>query len=469
MEIEPSSMISELGQDSLYRLLPPGVRGSIRAYSIMRKWLVSKIAAPRLGLRQRTARMELLLRSLEIARLRNTDNTTPGRAGDQPCVRSFVEAVLTSAVLSVESRAYQKAWQSVGSARGGNIDSLASLLFRPGMEVSTSKEALTVDVGWLIERLLDVISTPDVVVVGPEGQSLVNFDKRRYEPVSVSSSCANFASVLRHLSSLISKAPSLSASRRHGQQSDINHRGFERLNNIEREVFNIQFDLRAIKEDAQREGLNAPVSGATSAKKQVRAFQRLVAVQIEKNRRDRSLRSRLQKEKMHEQSKNEKRDDLLNKAMRPRPAVSKQHRSKKSMSAFLQFMRPISSAFTSESLHSPAVKKSASELDFVPTGKPVMVISLMGANVSQFINTERSFTFQLETEDGGHYLLQASTKKDMNKWLETIERVTSMAAKRRLTYLGSPQPEASEHIHTQPATPTRDPVAGKLNVLPHFC
>ncbi|KXN93326.1 Rho GTPase-activating protein 12 [Leucoagaricus sp. SymC.cos] len=82
----------------------------------------------------------------------------------------------------------------------------------------------------------------------------------------------------------------------------------------------------------------------------------------------------------------------------------------------------------------------------------------MEAKVSQFINNERSFTFQLDTEDGGHYILQAVNKKEMNKWLDTINRVTSTAAKRRLTYLG-PKPQIRDHIHEQPIVASRDPRA----------
>lgn len=207
------------------------------------------------------------------------------------------------------------------------------------------------------------------------------------------------------------------------------------------------------------------MSGAGSAKKLPRPFQRLVTAQVEKNRRDRHLRTRLQKEKLQEQSKHEKRDDLLNKAMRPRkPATpaQKQHRNKKSMSAFLNFMRPISAAFTSDSLYPSHGLKTAEELDFAPSGKPSLVLSLIDARIAQFINNERSFTFQLDTEDGGHYLLQAMNKRDMTKWIDTISRVTKMAAKRRLTYIGnSPKPQISDHIHSHSTTPSRDPTAGK--------
>ena len=233
----------------------------------------------------------------------------------------------------------------------------------------------------------------------------------------------------------------------------------------------MQFDHRGIKEEAVREaaanlGMNGG-GGGLSTKKAIRPFLKVVAIQIEKNRRDRNLRIRLQREKLQEQSKIERRDDLLNKAMRPRKQplsiVQKQNRNKKSMSAFLSFMRPISSAFGAEIPQPPGLKRTPSELDFPSTSKPSLVLSVMDAQVAQFINNERSYTFQLDTDDGGHYLLQAMTKREMNKWLETISRVTKMAAKRRLTYLGhSPKPQISDHIHSTPIVASRDPQAGKF-------
>ena len=279
-------------------------------------------------------------------------------------------------------------------------------------------------------------------------------------------------SLSRHLCNLISKSSSLTSGRKNIYSDESNRRGFERLNNIEKEVLTLQFDHRGIKEEAVREAVNPGMNGALSTKKALRPFHKVVAIQIEKNRRDKNLRIRLQREKLQEQSKIERRDDLLNKAMRPRKQalsiVQKQNRNKKSMSVFLSFMRPISSAFGAEIPQPLVLKRTPSELDFPSTSKPSLVLSVMDAQVAQFVNNERSYTFQLDTDDGGHYLLQAMTKREMNKWLDTISRVTRMAAKRRLTYLGhSPKPQISDHIHSTPIVASRDPKAGKFYLTFH--
>lgn len=174
-------MISELGQDSLYRLLPPAVRGCIRAFAILRKWLVSKLVAFKIGFRTRQARMELILRAIEVCRLRNAESGFPELLpSERPCVRSFVEAILSAALLSVESRMYHRAWQLVAGVRGTPCDSLSALLNRSSMASLKCSDTLTMDMGWVLEKMLEVISMPDVIESGAQDSlSLVNFDKRR--------------------------------------------------------------------------------------------------------------------------------------------------------------------------------------------------------------------------------------------------------------------------------------------------
>lgn len=105
-EVEPSSLISEMTADTLYRLLPPGIRSCIRAHGIVRKWLISKLVAPKLGLRTRQTRMELFLRAIEVARLRNAEANSLHPI-ERPCVRSFVEAVICSAHQRVDLLTWQ--------------------------------------------------------------------------------------------------------------------------------------------------------------------------------------------------------------------------------------------------------------------------------------------------------------------------------------------------------------------------
>ncbi|KAI5119639.1 hypothetical protein M0805_009001 [Coniferiporia weirii] len=445
-EIEPTSLAGEFSGDSLYRLLPPGIRSLIRAYNIIRKWAICTLVMPQLGCRLRQARMEMFLQAIEICRLRSIQPQAVlpnANSVERPCVRSFVEAVLTSALISPESRLFNRAWQGVAYARGAQAESLVSLLSNRTVEGDDSEERLTVDPAWLLERMLEIISLSDVLDSPMETPlSLVNFDKRR------------------QLSSVVMNASSY-ASRGSRQRREMDRCDFERLNRIEQEFGALPIDFRALKEEAQREmAITPPVS--TPSRRGTRPFQRSVLAQQEKIKRDRYMRERFLKEKKQEQQRLERKEDDLNRAMDNRyqsqPGGVKHQRSKRSMSALLNFVRPISTAFTSES--SVSLRRSPAELDFVPAHKPALMLSLVESRTAAFINNERSFTFQLDTEDGGHYLLQALSKNDMNQWMQTINTAVRSHAQRRLTYMGdTSQLQVSDHIQPRPVTASRDPRA----------
>jgi len=242
---------------------------------------------------------------------------------------------------------------------------------------------------------------------------------------------------------------------------------FERLNKIEHEFADISWDVRLLRDEAHREALyfRDGSYSVASGKKAVRPFYRSILLQQEKSKRDKHLRDRLVKEKKFEQQKLERKEEDFSRAMDPRNQPSsghKQHRSKRSMSALFSLMRPISTAFSLDSAgptHQP--KRSPSDLDFTPSHKPAFVLSMMEARVAVFINNERSYTFQLDTEDGGHYLLQALNRADMNHWISTINTTVRVHAQRRLTYLGnSGQMQFTDHLHQpRPTTASRDPIA----------
>jgi hypothetical protein len=273
----------------------------------------------------------------------------------------------------------------------------------------------------------------------------------------------------RFLCRLATNILSLTPTRKGYRRNAVDSQDLKRLSAVEREVSQIQWDLRAIREEAHREAFP---SGAP-AKKVPRPFSLLVLAQQEKNKRDKYVRDRLSKEKRQEQYRHEKREEHINKSMNPRKpqtAAQKQHRNKKSMSsAFFQFMRPISSAFSSDTSLYASAKRTPAELDFTTSGKPALVLSVAEARVAQFINNERSFTFQLDTEDGGHYLFQALSKKDMMKWINKISHVGTVAAKRRLTYLGNGAKPQLDDLTARPRTGSRDPLAGSFPRLFRGC
>jgi hypothetical protein len=265
--------------------------------------------------------------------------------------------------------------------------------------------------------------------------------------------------VCRHLCSLIVDPDLLSRSRSRRRRF-VSPSDLERLALIENKFGDATVDLRAIRDEAARE--NAPAAPRRSP----RPFQRLILAQLEKNKRDRMLRERLSRERKQEQLRLDRREDYHARAMpqagrRQITAAQRQQRTKKSGSVafFQQLIRPISSAFSLDSVD-VLDGRTAAELDFAPSGKPALSLSVADARVAPFANAERSYAFQLDTEDGGHYLLQAPTRAEMHKWLGTLRQVSKAAAQRRLTYIGnSAKSTLEEHMQERPKAASHDPAA----------
>jgi GTPase-activating protein BEM2 len=181
MEVSQSPLISELSQDPFYCLLPPTIRSCLRAHHVLRKWLVSKIVEPRIGSQTRQARMEFLLHAVEMCRDRDRSDFDHSRhaSAERRCIRTFVEFILTSAILSPESRMYSRAWSNVANTRRAGLDSLVAMLVRPNYRPSRNLPDLITDMGWTLERMLEILNLPDVLASPTDASGLVNFHKRR--------------------------------------------------------------------------------------------------------------------------------------------------------------------------------------------------------------------------------------------------------------------------------------------------
>ncbi|KDQ11994.1 hypothetical protein BOTBODRAFT_176768 [Botryobasidium botryosum FD-172 SS1] len=430
-DVEPSALISELSPfDSLHRMLPPSIRGIMRAHYIMRQWAISKIIAPGIGLQLRAHRIERFLDALEICRLRapNSDVSSPVGSYATP-IRSFVEAVISSALCSPESRIFTRAWQDVAATRGVSAESFSTLFSKRFVDPPSTKRDLTVDAGWLIERMLEIITLPDTYNSIPDGHILLNFDKRRY------------------LANLVANVPGLAPGRRPPSEAD--RIDIDRMSNMLREFTQSSFDLRALRDEASRETYAIP--SPHGSKRIQRPFQALVSAQLEKLKRDKLTYDRLNREKRLEQMRSDKRESDLNKAMQPKKSsgAHKHDRSKRSMSAFFRVVRPLSTAFSSsDKLNTyPLHQRTASELDFKPGSKPSHVLNLADARISSYANHQRSFTFQVQTEDGANYLLQTISHAELTSWMKSVIQVAQASAKKRLTYLGNkPQFADLEHL-----------------------
>jgi len=205
-----------------------------------------------------------------------------------------------------------------------------------------------------------------------------------------------------------------------------------RLNSLLSDTRRHEVTFQAAKEEAQREG-SYPLP-SYGPRRHTRPFQTLVAAQMEKNRKDRLYGDRLGKERKHEQQRVERRQQDTYRGVNPPKQFGfngRHQRGKKSMSSvslFFRAVRPLSTAWASDRNFSR--HRTASELDFPANGKPSLVLSLNDAQATFVESEDRPFMFQILTEDGGRWLLQATTSAELDAWLQAI----AVASRKRSTY-----------------------------------
>ena len=83
------------------------------------KWATAVLSQPSITIESRHRRIELFLQALGMCRLLSskTDGVTPRT----PVIRSFVETMLSTAILSPESRMFQRAWNKIALQRHSGI------------------------------------------------------------------------------------------------------------------------------------------------------------------------------------------------------------------------------------------------------------------------------------------------------------------------------------------------------------
>lgn len=432
--VEPSPLLSDFPPTPrLINLAQPSIRSMLHCFDQARKWATAVLAQPAIPIEMRQRRMEKFLQALDLCRA--LSSKTDGVEDGAPVIRSFVETVLTAAILSPESRMYHRAWYHTAAQRqvalGNqviNVDSLEALVrpvsrdqlpFQPGFK-------LAVDFGWMVERLLELISMPDSLVnttdaLGP----VINFEKRR------------------QLHTFILNMPTLAMTRPSKLRSQLNSMDMSRLSRMHEWAVEILFESNGnvgisqkIKDEASRENAWAP-SGATS-RKYPRPFSKVVLLQQEKNKRDRHIRERLLREKRMEQHKKEKQGVPYDKAMEVAKKTKQGKRT--SLNPFMRVVRPLSTAFPfgggpiTESMD--AKKWTLEELSAMPTTKPAFTIDLAGARVEESTKSPRPFVFYMDTEDGARYWFQATTKKEMQNWMAQLSKTGKNTAAKRRTYVG---------------------------------
>lgn len=413
---------SALKQDSsLWRTMPGSLRRALTAHHLIRRWLIAHIVHPEIKLHQRQQRMLKLVEAIEISRARMSNVVLGGQKEEltttlDPSLASFVERVIASALVSPESRAFGPAWQGVAAARQANsIETLTGLL-RPDLVVTDA--TATLDVGWLNERLIEIVTQVDSVSDG----ILINFAKRRW---------------IYHT---IRNVKSVSTPQRNIDSSAT-------LSQMERQLAQWgTWSPRLLREAAAGEG--------NKAVKPVKAFAKLVALQQDKNRRDRALKDIVSRGVKLEQQNRLQREREVAKAMEK----SVNSRNKR-MTSIFGFGRPMSAPTVNTAAVTPVPSPHSLKAlrEWKPQSKPYLVLTLSGVEVQAYDNVHRSYVFELSTEDGQRSLFQAPSRDELEQWIIQLRKSGTHIAFRRATFLAQTAlaEEPEEVVATGTSTPAK--------------
>ncbi|RIA95407.1 hypothetical protein C1645_802989 [Glomus cerebriforme] len=427
--------------------LPRSIKALCRMHKIIRNWIIQEITSPSVDSDKRVNRINKLLDMILLSRKRMVkldiyprDEAAKQDFESKRGVPSFIESSIVSGLISPESRFFTRAWNDVAQNRNSGLDTLDSLLqgesSKP-VKDSHPNFALVPCIGWLFERMLEICcNVPDMSF---ESEKLINYDKRRY--------VYNLTQIFVRLQHELTER----------SQEIVPSIDVRFLTNANSYNNTSKSDLRNIKDFAIRENSTVRITNTQSKYvKSQKPFNKLVAEQQEKIKRDQKERDRLAKDIRETQNKLQKKSRT-------------NHRPSRVESFIKQVARPLSIAFGSSwqshnSGNSPNLKNLSGQYHS-SSSKAALVINLINSNASE-ASSDFGLTldsvFRIVTEEGGQYLFQALDNDNMNDWIRVINEAAKEGAEKRNTILNK-EPDIVPKEEEVPDDPpkTRGSVYGK--------
>ena len=385
----------EKSTSTLLQKLPKPLRNLCTLHQQLSSWILSQVAEPKISVETRSQRLSTLLKALTICRQRMSgmDLYDSSDSGVSRHVPSFVGCAISTALVRPESRAYGFAWQLAVKNACGFVSHCETLeqVIPEAVNGDIPVRPLTISVGWMLERLLEIVChVPNMVV---ENNRLINFDKRRY----VYNFINNFTN---HT----------------GDQTDDTHHP--------RHIFAPKtaepIDMKALRDSANRENQHLKYG-------RIKVFWKLVQQEQEKLRRDAK-----QREVMERLHKNQMRAEHKRQPTAVRVETDKKGVKRLGVNSIFKAVRPISIAFTSgwtPPQHATRTVR-ASELPAykVEHGrKPVTTIDLKQvASITCPRKSRERGLWKITPGSGISYVLQATSEKDLDEWLKTVATVRDL-------------------------------------------
>lgn len=399
------SLISNLRRSnsniSIFESLPRPVQELCVLHQRIGDWAVAHIADPSIGLEARGRKIAALLKCLTICRSRmsSLDLYEGSSTGQRQYIPSFVESTLSAALVRPESRVFSLAWalaaeETVGAASQVLLDTLEPVVPKV-IEGLTIASSMTPCLGWLLERMLEIICyVPNMLV---ENNRLINFDKRRY----IYNLINNFTNA-----------------------GKMENPSVEDLTRIEEPCFSANFeaDRRQLREVSMREN-------QTHRNGRIKVFWKLHMMEQEKLRRDAKQREVIDRREKDQVRALHRRQPTL-----PTEAPKKSGK-RLGVNTLFKAVRPISMALTNSWTPPTTNGRSTSPYDLpsckglVHSRKPTASIDLTTlTHFSCSKSFREQFTWRIQADGGTRYFLQAISETELEDWLRLIAGIRGMSA-----------------------------------------
>ncbi|KAK4055210.1 rho GTPase-activating protein [Microbotryomycetes sp. JL201] len=422
-----SHMLGLVTDSALAKHLPLSLRRILGRHTLVRKWVLAHLVDPNISARDRQLRMLKALEMIEHCRSRMVNvafggQKEPVETLHDPTIASFVERAVVSAIIAPESRLFASSWLAVASTRGvAAIDSVLVLVRR---EPIATQEICTVDVAWVVERMLEIVTQVDSLSDG----MAINFAKRRW-----------ICNMIKNAVELNRSQPNQTLASWSALEGPVQDSS--------------RWSWKVLKDAAAAEG--------AKSSRPIRPFARLVVLQQEKLKREKVAKEQILKgQKLEQQTRLQKEKEVARAMDR---SVNVRARR---MTSIFNFGRSTTPVPTNPPVSQPTPSAHALQAlrEYVPQAKPYLVLALSGVDAHALQDAPRSFVFELTTEDGQRSLFQAPNKRELDTWIEHFKRSGSQIAFRRATFLAQTAlAEESEEVATRSPKPALRSLGGGLS------
>ncbi|KAJ1967298.1 hypothetical protein IWQ62_001949 [Dispira parvispora] len=467
----------------LTKMLPRAVQHLIYYHRNLRQFVISHIAGSDLDLETRVQHLLWWLEVLRVSRadaaggainyLRDalTTNlncnialTTGPLSVERYHVPSFVEHAVASALVSPESRAFTKAWTEVVAMTGINIDTVESALRYEGsylqptsgiarttMDISAGNNKmgrstrggkgtscrLVPSLAWIFQNMVEMCYDTQDQVVGNE--QLVYYEKRR-RVMALMMVCEKLSS------------PAVPPRFRHSEHALPDFAFLRVFADLPSTPLS-RVLIVATNENTHQHAYHPTTYAGNISGKLARPFHKLVSEELERIRREGKDREKLVKEQREQVQSQQRRDQERDRQLKKQLKESQQRQAKNEQLLKMSSLMRNASATPNE--------PEASGLRRMPSVKAALVVNLINSTTDvEHSYTKRDHVFRIITEEGGQYLLQASSKDEMLDWIKCIHEAAKEAAARRLTVFVQ-DAKRKEHTMAPPfasSMPTRGSV-----------